>query len=169
MSADDRSTEQGYAPSTTEKRTKMLYGDHEDAAEPAYDDMYAGAAILDSTSTLHAVGVTGSEDNGGSIDRGADDVRRRIIETGIAGDDERLANRRQGGREGPLQNAEKDQAFEIGGQPAEQGGNGEHDDRAKQHGAPRKTPGQPAADRRRHRRGDDVEGHHQSDFVSGRR
>jgi chromosome segregation ATPase len=93
-----------HIPSTTEKRTKMLYGDHSDAAEPAYDDMdesYGGdggngTGMLDAASALSAIGVGGdhNENSGspnGAGDRAAAATARRkqqMMASGIAGDDD---------------------------------------------------------------------------------
>ena len=76
----DESAEQGYAPRTTEKEPRSV-GDR-GRRRPAYDDMYSGAAILDSTSTLHAVGVTGRKTTAAVLIAGQRCIGR-IMETGI--------------------------------------------------------------------------------------
>lgn len=82
--------------STTEKRTKMLYGDQVDNAEPAYDAMDGsnddgfGTGVLDAASALSAIGVGEDRHNdpSGHDTSELEKQRQRIMQTGIAGDDD---------------------------------------------------------------------------------
>ena len=85
--------------SSIEKRTKMLYGDHVDTSEPAYDKMNGsaqqeqdiGTGVLDAATALSAIGAGEDREDYGSQThdtRELENHRQRIMRSGIAGDDE---------------------------------------------------------------------------------
>ena len=84
-------------------------------------------------------------------------------------EDHRLTHGRQGGAAGPLDDAPEDQRLEGIGRAAEIGGDAEHGQACDQQVAPPEAAGQPARQRRRHGRGQDVEGHRPGDFIGRRR
>ena len=75
-------------PSSVEMRTKMLYGDVEDLAEPEFDDVRS-AYQLDTESALTAIGASSSDIQGQSKSSPlAKKKLQKILSSGIAGDDE---------------------------------------------------------------------------------